>query len=138
MGSNKSETIRFVNSFFPRQMKVRRSAFHAVMTKLRISAILAASQEHMVVKRAEAPWSVEEFFRWDEQQEDRHELVNGFSLKMQARASNVHNDIKLNVLGELLRQFRGSGCHPFDGDGSVQTKPRQIRSQTLIHLFQQI
>ena len=47
---------------------------------------------------------------------------------MMAGAKNVHDDIVVNVLAELRNQLRGGGgCRPFTGDGSIETKPGQIR-----------
>lgn len=72
-------------------------------------------------------WSVEEFFAWQEKQPDRYELVDGFPVRMMAGAKNVHDDIVVNVLTELRNQLRGGGCRPFTSDGSIETKPGQIR-----------
>ncbi len=44
-----------------------------------------------------------------------------------AGASNVHDDIVVNLVAELKTQTRGSGCRPFTGDGAVETRPGQIR-----------
>jgi Uma2 family endonuclease len=46
---------------------------------------------------------------------------------MMAGARNVHDDIVVNLVGELREQVRGSGCRPFTGDGSVETRKGQIR-----------
>jgi Uma2 family endonuclease len=54
-------------------------------------------------------------------------LVNGQPLRMKARAKNVHDDIVVNLVGELREQVRGTGCRPFTGDGSIETRPGQIR-----------
>jgi Uma2 family endonuclease len=72
-------------------------------------------------------WTIEEFFAWQEMQPERYELVDGFPVKMMAGARNVHDDIVVNVLAELRNQLRGSDCRPFTGDGSIETKPGQIR-----------
>jgi len=72
-------------------------------------------------------WTLEEFFAWQEDQADRCELVDGRPLKMRAGGRNVHDDIVVNLVGELREQLRGSGCRPFTGDGSVETRPGQIR-----------
>jgi Uma2 family endonuclease len=80
-----------------------------------------------MTETARRRWTIEEFFAWQEKQTDRHELVDGFPLRMMAGAKNVHDDIVVNVLAELRNQLRGSGCRPFTGDGSVETKPGQIR-----------
>jgi Uma2 family endonuclease len=53
--------------------------------------------------------------------------VDGQPLEMMAGAKNVHDDIVVNLLGELRDQLRGSGCRPFTGGGSVETRPGQIR-----------
>ena len=75
----------------------------------------------------ERPWTVDEFFAWQERQSDRYELVNGRPLRMMAGAKNVHDDIVVNILAELRAQLRGFGCRPFTGDGAVETYPGQIR-----------
>ena len=72
-------------------------------------------------------WTLDEFFVWQEKQADRYELVDGRPLKMMAGAKNVHDDIVVNLLGDLRERLRGSGCRPFTGDGSVETRPGQIR-----------
>jgi Uma2 family endonuclease len=64
-------------------------------------------------------WTTEEFFVWQELQPDRYELVDGFPLRMMAGARNV--------LTDLRNQLRGGACRPFTGDGSIETKPGQIR-----------
>jgi Uma2 family endonuclease len=72
-------------------------------------------------------WTIEEFFAWQEKQPERYELVDGFPVRMMAGARNVHDDIVVNVLAELRNQLRGSGRRPFTSDGSIETKPGQIR-----------
>jgi Uma2 family endonuclease len=72
-------------------------------------------------------WTVDEFFAWQDKQAERYELVDGFPVRMMAGAKNVHDDIVVNVLTDLRNQLRGSDCRPFTGDGSVETKPGQIR-----------
>ena len=76
---------------------------------------------------ARQPWTVERFFAWQDQQKDRYELVGGVPVRLMAGARNVHDDIVVNLLSELRRQLRGSGCRPFTGDGSIETMPGQIR-----------
>jgi Uma2 family endonuclease len=39
----------------------------------------------------------------------------------------VHDDIVVNVLTEMRNQLRNGGGRPFTGDGSIETKPGQIR-----------
>lgn len=76
---------------------------------------------------AQRKWTIEEFFAWQEGQGDRYELVDGLPIKMMAGAKNVHDDIVVNLVAELREQVRGSGCRPFTGDGSVETRQGQIR-----------
>jgi Uma2 family endonuclease len=73
------------------------------------------------------PWTIDQFFAWQSRQTERYELVGGFPVRMMAGARNVHNDIVINILAELRARLRGSGCHPFNGDGSVETIQGQIR-----------
>ena len=73
------------------------------------------------------PWTVDQFFAWQARQKDRYELVSGRPFRMMAGARNVHDDIVVNLLGELRARLRGSGCRPFTGDGSIETLPGQIR-----------
>lgn len=72
-------------------------------------------------------WTAEEFFAWQEKQPERYELVDGFPIRMMAGAKNVHDDILVNVLAELRNQLRNGRCRPFTSDGSIETKPGQIR-----------
>ena len=76
---------------------------------------------------ARKSWTLEAFFAWQEKQQDRYELVDGQPLRMMAGASNVHNRVVINIQGQLYNQLRDQHCQPFNGDGSVQTKPGQIR-----------
>jgi Uma2 family endonuclease len=71
--------------------------------------------------------TVEQFFAWQEGRAERYERVNGQPLRIMAGAKNVHDDIVVNLVGELREQVRGSGCQPFTGDESVETRPGQIR-----------
>ena len=72
-------------------------------------------------------WTVQQFFAWQERQDERYELVGGFPLKLMASASNAHDDIVVNLVGELRARLRGGPCRPFTADGSVETFPGQIR-----------
>jgi Uma2 family endonuclease len=72
-------------------------------------------------------WTLGEFFAWQEFQPDRYEFVDGRPLEMRSGANNVHDDIVVNLIAELRNQLRGSGCRPFTSDGSIETRPGQIR-----------
>jgi Uma2 family endonuclease len=76
-------------------------------------------------------WTVQEFFRWQESQDARYELVGGVPVRMMAGARNVHDDIVVNLLAEVRTQLRGGPCRPFTGDGSIETLPGQIRRPDL-------
>ncbi|MDY8109020.1 Uma2 family endonuclease [Fulvimarina sp. 2208YS6-2-32] len=73
------------------------------------------------------PWTLPEFFAWQEGQSERFELVGGFPLKMMTGASNRHDLVAVNILAELRNRLRGSPCRPFTADGAVETFPGQIR-----------
>jgi len=75
----------------------------------------------------ERPWTLDEFFAWQERQPERYELVNGHPLRMMAGAKYVHDDIVVNILIDFGPKLRGSPCRPFTGDGAVETYPGQIR-----------
>ncbi|TDR93443.1 Uma2 family endonuclease [Enterovirga rhinocerotis] len=80
-----------------------------------------------MAQRAEQPWTTDAFFAWQDRQQDRYELVDGFPIRMMAGARNVHDTITINLLSELRMKLRGSGCVPFSGDSSVETYPGRIR-----------
>ena len=73
------------------------------------------------------PWTVDEFLNWALDRDGRWELVDGEPVKMMSGVRNVHDDVVVNVLGELIPKLRGSGCRPFTADGAVETIPGQIR-----------
>ena len=77
--------------------------------------------------RAQTPWTLDAFFAWQEKQHDRYELVDGQPLRMMAGASNAHNDMVINTVIALGTRLAGSKCRHFNGDGSVETRPGQIR-----------
>lgn len=73
------------------------------------------------------PWTIDEFFAWQERQPERYELVGGVPLRPMAGARNGHDEIVVNLLVLLRNRTRDSGCRPFTGDGAVETYPGQIR-----------
>jgi Uma2 family endonuclease len=89
----------------------------------RVRVVEGSAMSDLVLK----PWTVDEFFAWQSRQTERYELVGGVPVRMMAGARNVHNDIVINILGELRARLRGSDCHPFNGDGSIETISGQIR-----------
>jgi Uma2 family endonuclease len=83
--------------------------------------------EETPAEKAEKPMSAEEFFGWQEQQEDRYELVEGFPVKMMTGASNFHDTILVNIVASLHAQLRGSRCRATTPDTAVRTRIRSIR-----------
>lgn len=73
------------------------------------------------------PWTLDEFFAWQVEQDERYELVNGFPARMMTGASNRHDVIVSNILLRLGTRLLGKPCRPFTGDGAVETLPGQIR-----------
>lgn len=71
-------------------------------------------------------WTMDAFLAWQEGRAERYELVDG-EPRLMAGASNLHDDIVVNLLTELRVQTRGGPCRPFTGDGAVETYPGQIR-----------
>lgn len=77
--------------------------------------------------------TVEEFFRWQQCQEDRYELVDGVPVPMRdpttmmTGASALHDRITSNVLIALGNQLRGSPCWPATADLALRTRIRSLR-----------
>ncbi|WP_167591861.1 Uma2 family endonuclease [Jiella endophytica] len=67
-----------------------------------------------------------EFFAWQESQDERYELVNGFPL-LQPRAPMGHNLLVVNILGGIGQRLRRSPCRAFTANIGVETLPGQIR-----------
>lgn len=61
------------------------------------------------------PWTLPEFFAWQERQGDRYEVVGGIPLRMMAGASDRHDAIVLNLLLALGNRLRGARSTPFTG-----------------------
>lgn len=77
--------------------------------------------------------TVEEFFRWQQRQEDRYELVEGVPVpmrdpaRMMTGASSQHDRITSNVLIALGNQLKGSPCWPATADLALRTKILSLR-----------
>ena len=75
----------------------------------------------------------EEFYAWQESQEDRYELVGGYpvprcpDIEMMTGASRRHDQIVVNLIGELRNRLRGSRCRVFSPDTAVRTAVDQRR-----------
>lgn len=73
--------------------------------------------------------SVEEFYLWCRDQEERYELVDGVPVPLRAMsgASTRHDAISVNIIGALFNQLRGTDCRPTTPDTAVRTAIRRIR-----------
>lgn len=71
--------------------------------------------------------TVEEFFRWQQAQQDRYELVDGFPVKMMTGASNFHDRITTNIIIALGNQLKGGPCWVATPDTATRTRIRGIR-----------
>jgi len=60
----------------------------------------------------------EEYFSWEEQQLERHELIDGRVYAMSGGTQN-HSAIKLNVASLIRSHLRGSPCRVFNSDLKV-------------------
>lgn len=76
---------------------------------------------------AQKPMTPEEFFAWAERQDGRFELVDGFALEMMTGASNFHDAIVVNIIGELRNQLRGKPCRPMTADTALRTRIGNFR-----------
>jgi Uma2 family endonuclease len=60
----------------------------------------------------------EEYFAWEEQQLERHELINGRVYAMSGGTQN-HSAIKLNIGSLITAHLRGGQCRVFNSDLKV-------------------
>lgn len=75
------------------------------------------------------PMSVEEFYLWQLEQDERYELVDGVPAPLRAMtgASNVHDVILVNCIAELHSRLRGKPCRVASADTAVRTAIRSSR-----------
>ena len=73
--------------------------------------------------------SVEEFFAWCRDQDERYELVDGVPVPLRAMSgvSMAHDAIAVNIIVALGNQLRGSGCRPTTPDAGLRTAIRRVR-----------
>ena len=73
--------------------------------------------------------TVDEFYRWCLDQEERYELVDGFPVPLRAMtgANNVHDQILVNVIIALGNQLKWSGCRPVTSNTAVRTAIKRTR-----------
>jgi Uma2 family endonuclease len=80
-----------------------------------------------MLDKLERRMTPEEFYAWQETIDERYELVDGYPVKMMTGASRRHDQIVVNLIGEIGRQLRGSACRPFTADTAVRTFPATRR-----------
>jgi Uma2 family endonuclease len=71
----------------------------------------------------------EEFYQWQLDQDERYELVDGVPVPLRAMtgASNVHDVILVNCIGELGSRLRGRPCRVATANTALRTAPRTAR-----------
>ena len=74
----------------------------------------------------QAPWTQDEFFRWAEAQDLRHEF-DGFAPVAMVGATLNHGRICHNIYAALGERLRGSRCRSFGPDAGVATVGRAVR-----------
>lgn len=72
-----------------------------------------------------APMTLEQFLEWEEEQERRHEFVDGFPRAMTGGTLR-HSTIAANILSVLLRAARRSGCSAHVSDVQVRTPSGRV------------
>lgn len=71
--------------------------------------------------------TADEFFVWQQQHEERYELVEGAPVKLMAGASEVHDTIVTNIIASLHQQLLGTPCRPATADLGLRTKIDAVR-----------
>ncbi|MEE2951531.1 MAG: Uma2 family endonuclease [Pseudomonadota bacterium] len=73
------------------------------------------------------PWSLGDFFAWQERQEELYELVDGLPVRMTTCASKRHDQAIGNSLTALRSRLKGRPCRPFTTAAAIETISGQIR-----------
>ncbi len=72
----------------------------------------------IAVRESDRYFTPEEYFIWEEQQLERHELIDGHVYAMTGGTQN-HSAIKLNIAALIKTHLRGSQCRVFNSDLKV-------------------
>ncbi|MCC3472893.1 MULTISPECIES: Uma2 family endonuclease [unclassified Microcoleus] len=72
----------------------------------------------IAAREQERYFTPEEYFAWEEQQLERHELMDGRVYAMSGGTRN-HSDIAGNFLTTIKPHLRGSGCKTYNSDCRV-------------------
>ena len=73
-----------------------------------------------------APMSEQDFWAWVERQQDRYEFVDGIPVPRH-NADRRHDQITVNLIGEIGMRLRGHPCRGFTADTAVRTAPTRLR-----------
>jgi Uma2 family endonuclease len=73
--------------------------------------------------------TADEFYLWQLDQDERYELVDGVPVPLRAMtgASNAHDVILVNCIGELHARLRGKPCRVASADTALRTAIRSSR-----------
>ncbi|MGL5833864.1 MAG: Uma2 family endonuclease, partial [Waterburya sp.] len=72
----------------------------------------------IAAREQERHFTPEEYFVWEEQQLEKHELIDGRVYAMSGGTQN-HSAIKLNIASLIKSHLRGSKCRVFNSDLKV-------------------
>jgi Uma2 family endonuclease len=67
----------------------------------------------------------EDYLVWEEDQEERHEFINGRVMAM-AGASDAHELVAVNLLVAIHNHLRGKGCRAYKGDMKLRYRAGQV------------
>ena len=74
----------------------------------------------IAAREQERYFTPEDYFDWEEQQLERHELIDGRVYAMSGGTKN-HSAIAINLLLAIRSHLRGSQCQVFNSDLKVNT-----------------
>ena len=88
----------------------------------------SGAREIAVAEAARKPMTADEFPTWDAGRDGRHELVDGFVIRMMTGTRRAHDRITGNVLAYLHGRLRYTGCTPHTDDLAVRAaaSPRAV------------
>jgi Uma2 family endonuclease len=78
--------------------------------------------------------TADEFLLWNLEQDQKYELVDGIPVPMRgmAGASNTHDAITTNLIGNLFAQLQGHACQPRTSDTAIRTAIRKVRRADVV------
>ena len=78
------------------------------------------------------PMSIESFLDWIARQDDRHELVDGFSIRMMAGAKQSHNVVVGNLADAMRPGAKAAGCRATSNDTAIISGPGSVRYPDIV------